>query len=467
MSRPLSRLLLALTLALPAGAQDLAARVLEHLRSPRFQASQWGVHAVSLDSGKVLVDEGAGKFLVPASNAKLFTCALALRRLGPDRTIRTSVLAAARPGADGLLKGDLVFYGRGDPMLMARWRGAPGRPDALEDLAAQVAAAGVRVVEGDLVGDDRYFQTGPCGSGWEVEDRAFAYGADVSALTIHDNMADLRVYPGSGPGAPCLLYPVPGLGLLPLRNLTATGQGPGLRALWRGETLEVTGGLPLEGPPAALAVPVRNPARFAAGLLRRALERHGVAVRGATRVATARDPGAPVELAWVASPPVRELVRATLKDSVNLYAQLLLLQVGRSEKAGLAELVAFLAEAGIPQGVVLEEGSGLSRKDLVKPEAVTALLAYMSRQPEAAAFEAALPVAGLDGTLRNRLTGPATLANVRAKTGTLRYNHALAGYLTTAAGDHLAFSIILNNHVAPGAADDVDAVATLLAAGDE
>jgi len=444
---------------------DLASRLQAHLDSPRFAASRWGVQVVSLDSGRTLFSRNAGQYFVPASNAKLFTCALALCRLGPDHRIRTSVLAAALPGPDGVLKGDLTFYGRGDPMLMARWRGGPALPDPLEALALQVKAAGVRSIEGEVVGDESFFATRPYGSGWEAGDRDFAFGADVSALTLHDNMVDLRIYPGTAAGRPCLLFPIPGKGLLPLRNLTTTGPAAPLRAEWQGDALEVTGALAEGAMPAALYVPVRDPARFAAALLRRALERQGITVLGK---AALRPAGDKVELAHVDSPPLVEIVRATLKDSVNLYAQLLLLQAGRSERAGLAALGTFLREAGLNEGgIVFEEGSGLSRKDLVKPEAVTALLRYMRTRPEGPAFAEALPLAAVDGTLRYRLGSTRAAVNLRAKTGTLRYTHALSGYVTTAGGDHLAFAILLNNHVpgpdGPAAEADVDAVAALLA----
>jgi len=472
---PLATWFLTLALAAsPLRGEPLADRLQALLDGPGFRTCHVGVHVVSLDTGKTLFAHDAGAYFVPASNAKLFACALALCRLGPDRRFRTTVRAAGRPGADGVLVGDLTLAGGGDPMLMARWRGGPGVPEPLETLADQVAGAGVKVVAGDLVGDDSAFRTRPFGSGWEVEDLAFAFGAEVSALTVHDNMIELRIYPGLEAGRPCLLFPVPGLGLLPLVNLTGTGPAQPLRAIWTAAGLEVTGRLPAGAAPAALAVPVREPARFAAILFRRALERRGITVRGTVRAAHAgerpTDGPAALELAQVESLPVREIVRATLKDSVNLYAQMLLLQAGGSEAAGLAALAEFLGTAGIARGVRLEEGSGLSRKDLVTPEAVTALLAFMARQPEAAAFRDALPMAGVDGTLRSRFLGTPAAARIAAKTGTLRYTHALSGYATSAAGERVAFSILLNNYVPePGGPDgpaQVDALAALLA-GDE
>ncbi len=434
----------------PAQGPAWAATLRQRLEAPRFAGARWGVQVVSLASGQVLFEQDADKFFTPASTAKLFPAALALATLGPEFRIRTSVYASRPPGPDGVLAGDLILYGRGDPMVLSPWRGG-GRPDPLEALAAQIKAAGVRTVAGDLVGDDSFFATLPYGPGWEAGDLARPFGAEPSALSIHDNMVDLWVYPGSGPGRPCLVFPMPGLGLLPVANRTTTAAGPGQgvavdRALGEA-TLRVTGSLAPGTGPARLAVSIQEPARFFAQLLRRALERQGLSVRGTVRAVHARDrAGAPLavapltELAHLDSPPLAEVVRVALKESNNLYAHLLLLQAGAAAGGdGLAALRAFLAEAGIAPGdVLLEEGAGLSRKNLVKPRALVQLLAHMARGPEAGPFLAALPLAGVDGTLARRLGAGATLANLRGKTGSMRNTQALAGTVTSAGGEPLA-----------------------------
>ena len=482
--RPLAGVLLGALLLLAPGAHaaapDLAERLLAQVSQPRFEAARWGVQVVSLATGRTLFEHNARQFFVPASTLKLFTSALALDALGPGYRIRTSLYGPGQPVA-GVLRGDLVLYGRGDPSLLQRWRGGPTVPDALEELAAQVAAAGVRTVAGDLVGDDSFFATAPYGSGWEAGDLDRPFGAEVSALSIHDNTVDLRIYPGPAAGAPCFLFPMPGLGLLPLDNRTRTAaDGPALQAHRElgASPIQVTGTLAPGAPPLQLTVPLHDPALVGAQLLRRALLRHGVAVTGQVRSIHARpaplDPAALAELAHLASPPLAQLVRQTLKDSLNLNAQLLLLQAGLqgppglpAEQRGLAALDAFLRRAGLePREVLAEEGSGLSRKNLVTPRAVVALLRHMAQD---APFTDALPVAGVDGTLRQRLLGTAAQGVLRAKTGTMRYNHALSGYVTTAAGEPLAFAILLNNYrydPTTGATTpqgEVDALAAMLA----
>jgi len=479
-----------------APVAGLAARIREFIQAPRFAAASWGIKVVSLDSGRVLFEHQADKYFIPASNAKLFTAAMALQDLGPEFRIRTSLYGSAQPGADGRLPGDLVLFGRGDPTLMKPWTGGPSQPDPLESLAVQLRNQGVRTIQGDLVGDDSFFAAPPYAPGWEWEDLQFAYGAEPTALTIHHNVVDLWVYPAQVPGQPCWMFAQPGQGLFSFDNRTSTGPAgtsKGVRAdRPLGETtITVTGSLAAGAAPARLTVTVRDSALYAARLLERALARHGIQVLGRVRSihaqdrATPLDPGGLVELGHLDSPRLQEILDAMMKDSLNPYAQLLLLQAGaRRAKApgqdsvqrGLGAMAAWMAKAGLePGSVVLEDGAGGSRKNLVKPAAIVQLLAYMDHQPEAAAFRDTLAIAGMDGTLRNRMDGTAAQGNLRAKTGTLRNTHALSGYVTRAGGERLAFAIMLNNYrYDPGPARagaprtpapqaDLDAIAAWLA----
>ena len=466
---------------LPAPSADaaLANRIEAIISAPRFDAAVWGIKVVSLDRGRTLYEHNAGKLFTPASDAKLFTAALALRQPGPDFRIRTSLYGETAPDPRGLLHGDLILFGRGDPTILARGKGGP---DPLEALASQAWDAGVRAVAGDLLGDDSFFALPPFGSGWECEDLAFGYGAEPTALGIHDNTVDIRVYPGASAGMACFLFPMPGLGLFSFINHTTSATpGGGIQASHSlgDSAILVTGALPPGGEPVQVTVPVHEPALLFAQLLRRALLRRGIQVSGSVRAVHFQGRPAPldtrrlVELGHLESPPLADILRTTLKESNNLNAELLLLQAGavaggaNTEKAGLAALDAFLSTAGIQPGeVLLEEGSGLSRKDLVTPAALVRLLVYLSG-PGAAAFQVLLPVAGVDVTLRSRMGGTRAEGNLRAKTGTMRYTYSLSGYLSTVSGERLAFSILLNNYRRdpkdPAAQDAIDAIAVSLA----
>ena len=166
---------------------ELQTRINDHVGQPRFASALWGVKIVSLDSGKALFEHNAGKLLKPASNAKLFSGALALDRLGPDYRIETSFYAVARPDSDGTLHGNLIAYGRGDPCLAARFNnGDYGK--SLEAIVAAAVTTGVKRIEGDLIGDESYFRGPPYGSSWTWDGLQNYYGAEVSA-TLRKTMS--------------------------------------------------------------------------------------------------------------------------------------------------------------------------------------------------------------------------------------------------------------------------------------
>ncbi len=454
---------------------DLQARITEVLRKPEFASAMIGIKVASLETGRVVFEQDANKLLRPASNMKIYTVAAALDRLSPEYRFSTSIYAATRPDAAGIVHGDLTIYGRGDPSMAARFNGGDYFK-AVDDLATRISGAGVKRIEGDLVGDETYF-TGPqYGSGWEWEDLQWWYGAEVSALTINDNALDISVKPGARVGAPAVITTGPPDPLLTIKNqvvTTASGTRRNL-TIHRGlgtHVLEVVGSMPLDDRGYTGGVGISHPALLFIYLLRSSLSKRGVVITGRSRTLPASASGAPAitvdktnlfELATVQSPPFSVIAAQTLKPSQNLYTELILRTLGKvvpppvtvlpnalrtSESAGLEIVKAFLLEAGVnPASLVLSDGSGLSRNDMITAEATLQLLTYMSRHQHAGAFRAALPIAGVDGTLRNRMKGTLAENNVRAKTGSLSSAASLSGYLTTASGERFVFSIMVNNY---------------------
>jgi D-alanyl-D-alanine carboxypeptidase/D-alanyl-D-alanine-endopeptidase (penicillin-binding protein 4) len=248
----------------------------------------------------------------------------------------------------------------------------------------------------------------------------------------------------------------------------------------------VRGQIPLDEPGSTEDVTMHNPAGLFVAMFKEALARQGIKIAGKVRTLNWLDRQvAPmncdtmVELGSVESPPLRTIAREIMKPSQNLYTDLLLAHIGErarssesssstSEDLGIIELNKFLGETGVPAGEVLfEEGSGLSRNNLTTPNATIRLLQFMSQRPYATAFVDSLPIAGVDGTLRGRMRGTAAASNVRAKTGTLRWANSLSGFVTTRAGERLAFSIMLNRYRSPEpnrpARPEIDAIAVMLA----
>ena len=482
----------------PRTLPELRSKISEVLAKPELASATVGIKVVSLDTGRVLFEENAAKLLRPASNMKLYTIATALDRLSPDYHFVTSVYAAARPDASGVVRGDLTIYGRGDPSIAARFNNGDYLK-AINDLAARIAGAGVKRVKGDLVGDESYFVGPKYGAGWDWEDLTWYYGAEITPLTVNDNALDLFVKPGPAVGQPALITTGPPDPLLTIVNKVVTS-AKGLRreiSIHRGlgeNTITITGSIPLEDRGYTGGIGISHPAMLFVYLLRTSLAQKGVVITGKSRTTgelsqpamitgvTISGTSAPLqnEIATLQSPPFSAIVTQTLKPSQNLYTELILRTLGKvtppaattsifgqtSEELGLEAVKSFLKTTGIrPEALVLNDGSGLSRDDMITAEASVQLLTFMSKHRYANVFRDALPIAGVDGTLRNRMRGTAAENNLRAKTGSLSSASSLGGYLTTAAGEKLAFSIMVNNYsreVEPRSAC-IDPIAVLLA----
>jgi serine-type D-Ala-D-Ala carboxypeptidase/endopeptidase (penicillin-binding protein 4) len=484
------------TTAAPKTLPELQTRISQILAKPELAPALIGIKVTSLDSGRVLFEENAAKLLRPASNMKIYTVATALDRLTPDYRFTTSVFASAKPDAAGVIRGDLRVYGRGDPSIAARFNNGDYF-NSIDDLAARIVAAGVKRVEGDLVGDETYFVGPKYGSGWEWEDLTWYYGAEITPLTVNDNALDLFIKPGAAVGQPAVITTGPPDPLLTIDNRVVTWPKGTRRdiSIHRGladNTVRITGTIALDDRGYTGGIGISHPALLFIYLLRSSLAQKGVVVAGKSRVTgeiltpselILRGPHMNVheeELAVLQSPPFSVIAAQTLKPSQNLYTELILRTLGRlppvatatpipnptSENLGLEAVKTFLKTVGIAsESLVLDDGSGLSRNDMITAEASVQLLTFMSKHRYAAVFRDALPIAGVDGTLRNRLKGTPAENNLRAKTGSLSSAASLSGYVTTAAGEKLAFSIMVNNYprdVDPRGAC-IDPIAVLLA----
>lgn len=463
----------AFAVAASAPAQSLEQRIGSVLESPAAKRAAWAILAVRAADGTVLYERNARLPMTPASNTKLVSTALALLRLGPDHRFVTRVLAAEAPDADGRLRGDLRLVGGGDPTLSGR--AVPYSKDAREgdplgplgELADQVAARGVKVIEGDVVGDATRWPWSPYPAGWAVGDMTWEYGAPVSALTVNDNAVRLSVRPGRSEGEPATVEFAPPVEPFTVFNTLRTRAGmerrievaraPGSRVL------EIRGTAPPGGGAAVQWVAVPEPTQFAADVFALLLRQRGIVIRGRARGLT-RPPGVEwsepqgVELARRESPPLAELARIVNKVSQNLHAEMLLREtahVVRGEgtaRAGVEEMRAMLKEAGADEAEFdLEDGSGLSRRGLLSPSTLVALLRHVEAKGLGDLFRSLLPVAGSDGTLSGRFRGMQEAARIRAKTGSLAHVAALSGYAGEDPARRVAFSIIVNGYTAPAA----------------
>jgi serine-type D-Ala-D-Ala carboxypeptidase/endopeptidase (penicillin-binding protein 4) len=500
------------------------ARVEAALSEAYARKVDWGLLVVDRDTGETLFELNSERFFTPASNTKLFTSAFAMASLGPGYHFRTSLESKNALGNDGKLTGDLILVGRGDPDLSNRkfpFAGKVEHEGSAEKILAEMAdaavARGLKEVDGDIVADDRSIPYDPYPAGWSVGDLFFNFGAPVTAITLNDNTVAIEISPGAHVGDPAIVSVNPaaaGDGFT--RQITTSAaepksDSPSNLAVVRQpgpNFILLRGSIPLNHAPMKLELAMTDPAESSARALKQLLESRGVRVTGSVRVQEAPPPEAlkPGEalvllpptpagvhqsdgasgsesnptaadtradnfvLAAHISPPLLESVRVLNKVSQNLHAELFLRTVARektgigSTEIGLKLEQDFLKSAGVADGdAVLTDGSGLSANNLVTPRAVVALLQYIKHQPWGADFLATLPVAGVDGTLEDRMKNTPATGLIQAKTGGLEHVHALSGYATTSSGEYLVFSIFANNNPQHGrdstAAIDAIAVA--------
>jgi D-alanyl-D-alanine carboxypeptidase/D-alanyl-D-alanine-endopeptidase (penicillin-binding protein 4) len=467
---------LALVAASPSHAQPTTGseaelrRALDRILSEAgLENALWGVavHDLTRDRSVYAHDDRVNH--VPASNTKLYTTATALHLLGPDFRYRTDLFAAG-PVVDGVLHGPLVVRGSGDPVLGPRFSG-----DAtlvFRQWADSLRAHGIRVVDGDIIGDDDIFDDQALGYGWSWDDEPFWYSAEVSGLSYHDNTVDFAAV-GTSAGAPARLSwePASTTYMQVLNATVTTATGRVVESWERGRSdnrLRVASSVP-EGGVDDESISVSNPTAYFVHVLRETLLGSGIAVRGAPRdvdelpIRPQYDGPGLVRVARHESEPLSNVVYVLNKRSQNLYAELVLKSVGAyagerpvtGSSAALSWRTArpVLAEAGIDTlSVQLVDGSGLSRQNLVSARATLALLRFMWNHPSEAvrdAFLFSLPVGGIDGTLASRYPGGRARGNVRAKTGTVSNASALSGYVRTDGGSTFAFSIMANHFTVP------------------
>jgi D-alanyl-D-alanine carboxypeptidase/D-alanyl-D-alanine-endopeptidase (penicillin-binding protein 4) len=432
------------------------------LADPALARGYWGVLVKSLKTDETLYARNAGKLMLPASNMKIVTLAAAAETLGWDYTYETRLFAAG-PIEAGVLAGDLVVVGSGDPSLVA----ADGMADRVfGEWAQRLKQRGIRAIGGRVIGDDNGFEKDTLGFGWMWDDLSDYDSAGVGALQYNEDAVRVTVIPGPAPGAAAGVSISPaGSGLTIASSVTTAAAGTPAsvspRRLPGSTRLELAGTIAVDAPPYTVRVSVDNPTQFYVTALRSALIANGIDVRGAAvdaddlRDAPAAT-GAPV--VSYRSAPLSELAVRLMKISQNQYAETFLKTVSAgpgvvpSAAAGWKAAQAIFERWGVPAGALVQrDGSGLTRYDLVTPEALVAILTHVDRDPRLKGpFEAALPIAGRDGTLANRMKGTPAEGNARAKTGSMTAVRGTSGFVTGADGEPLVFAILVNNYETPG-----------------
>ncbi len=429
---------------------------------PAFRNAHFGILIVDPTSGDTLYSRNAGKLFMPASNQKLITGAVALARLGPDYRFRTEVATVtsvrdAPALLGGTLRGDLVVTGFGDPTVSDHAQVDAMAP--LHAIADSLLAHGVRRINGRVLAGADNLPGPSLGFGWAWDDLPYPYSAGVDELYFNEGFTRIIVHGGSRPGAPARVVTRPAR-TFPALTLDVTTVAPGstprpeleVESTADGLGAVVTGTI-AAGDSAVLQVTFRDQTAAYLAALNEALADRGIRVDG--RGTTPPDSviahvGSPLFV--VLSPPLRDIMPLLQKPSQNQIAELLLRALGReltgsgSADSGRAVIERqLLAWGAQPDGFVIRDGSGLSRHDYLSPETIIRVLDVMTRDPSFQVYYDALPIAGVDGTIENRMRGTPAQGNVHAKTGYIDRARSLSGYVTTANGKRLLFSILANN----------------------
>lgn len=472
--------------------------------SPDFDGTSWGILVRSLRTGETLYAHNPTKLMVPASSMKVVTLAAAAERLGWDFRFDTR-LGTAAPIEDGVVRGDVVVRGNGDPSIMrgdARWS------PVFDTLAAQLASGGITRIDGRLIGDDNAFEDRGYGVNWAWDDFAYDYSAPIGALQYDENTVALRITPGAAGQLARVEVADPAAGLSILNEvMTVAAAQPTLidyEPVPREGRVRITGQIAVDAQPQLRLTAVDNPTLYFVRALRAALESHGITVVGdavdidemgpavhspgasgtpsgasATATSGTRATATPLHtLATYQSPRLLEMGTRLMKVSQNLIAETFLKQLGlmatpasasssavqpgtapstsgprvATAAAGRDALGDILTRSwGLDaRQFVIWDGSGLSRRDFISPLLLVTALTRMAQDPaHKDAFASTLPIGGRDGSLEYRMKGTAAEGNVRAKTGSMSQVRSLTGYVTTADGELLAFSVIANGFTTP------------------
>lgn len=455
---------------------DLQTKIRAKTFDSTIRRGRIGIKITSLASGKVVFENDADKYFMPASNMKNFTVATAIEKLSPDYRFATTISTSATPDSSGALKGDLKITGSGDVSMSTSFD--PEFPNKIDHykfidmIVEKIAAAGIKKIEGNIIGDESYFRGFALPDGWEWDDLHTYYGAEVSALPLNDNVIDITVRPGTN-GGQCVVSVSPATSLVKFVNKCTTGGGNtvSITKAINQNLFEINGSMPAGGKSVVQTLSFSHVAELFADLVKQRL-----AIKGITVTGVAKTVGSKAELMcptcasvmWtnigkIDSPPLSLIAAKTMKPSQNMYTETLLWtlgeQVGRKNNGsgtsavlGVNVVKQFMREIGVPDdGIVQYDGSGLSRHNLITPAAVVTLYEYMAKKsPYSLAWRNSLTIGGVDGTLGRRFKGTRAEANMRGKTGTINQVSALSGYVRTATGEELVVSLVING--VPGAA---------------
>jgi D-alanyl-D-alanine carboxypeptidase/D-alanyl-D-alanine-endopeptidase (penicillin-binding protein 4) len=426
-----------------------------------FSNAFWGVVIQSLETGEYFYKRNEDRLFMPASNLKLFTSAAGLLLLGSDYKFSTDIYRNGE--IDGsILIGDLIIQGRGDPTFSGRFYNN-NMLKVFEMWADSLLAAGIDEIRGNIIGDDNEFDDLGLGNGWSWDYESYWFAAQTSAVSFNDNCVDVVITMKENEYLPEIkIYPdtkyiVTINKVMPVSKDSITSIDIYRE---RGTNVVTIFGTIKQGDSVKTYVTVNNPTQYAMVVFKEVLESKGIEVKGYPMdiddMPLAVNYSSFNKIFTFYSPELNEIIKVINKNSQNFFAEQLLKTIGLeiigygTTENGIEAINEILPDLGIyPENIVIVDGSGLSRLNLVTPRQVVQLLTHMYKSNLFIPFYNSLPIAGVDGTIGSRMKNGKAENNVRAKTGFLGAVRSLSGYVYTSDGEPVAFSMITNNFKVP------------------
>jgi serine-type D-Ala-D-Ala carboxypeptidase/endopeptidase (penicillin-binding protein 4) len=423
------------------------------LNQSKLNGVTTGIIVKSADQGEVFYERDVDKLLTPASNTKLLTSAAALQALGKDYRFRTELYISAQP-KNGILNGDIILKGYGDPTLHTEDSLKVQDGVSIEKMASSFKEKGIKQVNGNIIVDESYLDSERLGLGWTWDDESAYYNPELSALELNRGTVKLGFHPGAV-GAPVPIQLSPQTSYVQIINqakTVAAGQKKTFKIERKRGTnrIEISGNLPRHAGSDYERIPVQDPALYTGTVLKEKMVQTGIHLNAKSQVQMGIIPPNSIRLAEFKSLPLKDIIAYLNKKSDNAYAELITKTLGAvkrsqgSTESGIKVITNTLAAMGVDTHFDMVDGSGLSRYDQISARQVISVLEGMAKQPAFSSYYNSLPIAGKDGTLKMRLRQTAAVANMHAKTGSMKGVESLAGFVQTKDGEKLVLAILMN-----------------------
>ncbi len=439
---------------------EIVEQIKENFDDERFFNAHWGVLIKSMDTGDIWWAHNEDKLFLPASNEKIPTTAAALNYLGPDFKLETHVSTDGKI-VDGVLDGNLIVFGTGDPTIYTRFFDSPLQ--VFEGWAEQLKEKGITQINGNIIGDDDAWSDDHVRGSWPLGDLTPWYYAEYGPLTFNENYVDIQIIPPETVDGTVTLEPNVKSSYYTLdTDIEVVEEGRNRISLYRerdSNIIKVSGQVVAGSRSFERTPTITNPTKWYVHVLTETLEANGIDVLGGPVDCDEIDgwdhtPEDFETLIVHESPEMVEILKGLMKRSQNMYAESIPHILGWKAtgegtfSAGRQVIRDELAQFGVDgDGFQYSDGSGLSRYNYISPSIIVKIYEGMLEGPYGDEWYECQSIAGVDGTLRGRMKDTPAENNVRGKTGTISNTRALSGYVTTAAGEKMVFSFLVNGHM--------------------